>query len=381
MCLWLILYLRSRSANVGLVDRTRLNQLFAKAQADEFQADSDDNAAALAREIKLSLLDDNKEGSAVIDQGRLPRWFKVGFPIGITFVALGIYWFIWGDPHAVDVDRIPRDFLETESSERQNEIYELFESRADARRDDGSAWLRLMQLQWMMGKYDDLIVTHARAEDFGHVSDPSDRWYLLALASKQRRLDNERTVRVLDRVVAAGGELPLLIEMMVYRRALDSGNFREAFLISERVLTKRLPSDIRNILETSRATSVFPHLAMLGPMISVSVIVPNELIQEGWLTVLAKAVDSGPPLAVARRPIVQGQTEKAYEVTLADVMAMQPGHDLSLFDKVVVESRITRGAAVATEKVLFAVTSAAIDPRQNPHVRLEFSPPDETETE
>ena len=380
-CLWLILHVRSRSADVYLVDRPRLNRLFTKAQADEFQEDSDENAADLAREIRLSLLDDEREASDGVDQRGLPTWLKVGFPFGVVLVALAIYWFIWGDPYAVEVERVSRDFLDTESSERQDEIYALFETRADARTDDASAWLRLMQLQWVMGKYDELIITHTRAEDLGHVSNPSDQWYLLALANKQRSLDNDRTLKVLDRVVETGGELPLLIEMMVYRRAIDSGDFREAFLVSETVLTKPLPAEIRAMLETSRVTTLLPHLGSIGPMISVSVAVPEELVQQGWLTVLARAVQGGPPLAVARRPVIQGQTGAAYKVILADAMAMQPGYNLSIFDQVVVESRITLGSAVATEQALFKVTSDVVNPHQNPHINMEFRKDSEAQTD
>ena len=372
-CLWLILHLRGRSSNAYVVDRPRLNRLFTKAQADEFQEDSEENAADLAREIRLSLLDDERETSGDVKQRGLPASLKVGFPFGVVVIALAIYWFIWGDPHAVEVERIPRDFLETESTERQDEIYALFETRAEARTDDASAWLRLMQLQWYMGRYDELIVTHTRAEDLGHVSDPSDQWYLLAHASNQRSLDNERTLKVLDRVVEAGGELPLLIEMMVYRRAIDSGEFQEAFRISESVLTKPLPSEIRTMLETSRVTTLFPHLSSFGPMVSVSVTVPDELIQQGWLTVFARATHGGPPLAVARRPVIQGQTDAPYNIILVDAMAMQPGHNLSIFDQVFVESRITLGSAVATEQPLFTVTSEVVNPHQNPHVNLVFT--------
>lgn len=380
-CLWLILHLRSRSSDAYVVDRPRLNRLFTKTQADEFQEDSDENAADLAREIRLSLLDDERETSGDVEQRGLPTSLKVGFPFGVVVIALAIYWFIWGDPHAVEVERIPRDFLETESSERQDEIYALFETRAEARTDDASAWLRLMQLQWYMGRYDELIVTHTRAEDLGHVSDPSDQWYLLAHASNQRSLDNERTLKVLDRVVEAGGELPLLIEMMVYRRAIDSGEFQEAFLISESVLTKPLPSEIRTMLETSRVTTLFPHLGSLGPMVSVSVTVPDELIQQGWLTVFARAAQGGPPLAVARRPVIQGQTGAPYKIILLDAMAMQPGHNLSIFDQVVVESRITLGSAVATEQPLFTETSDVVNPHQNPHVNMVFTRDSEGEPE
>ena len=380
-CLLLIFQVRSRSADVYVVDRSSLNRLFTKAQADEFQEDSDENAADLAREIRLSLLDDEREPSRGVDQRGLPTWLKAGFPFGVVIIALAIYWFVWGDPHAVEVERVPRDFLETESSERRDEIYALFETRADARTNDASAWLRLMQLQWVMGKYDELIVTHTRAEDLGHVSNPSDQWYLLALANKQRSLDNDRTLKVLDRVVESGGELPLLIEMMVYRSAIDNGDFQEAFLISESVLTKPLPAEIRAMLETSRMTTLLPHLNSLGPMISVSVTVPDELIQQGWLTVLAKATQGGPPLAVARRPVIQGQTGAAYKIILVDAMAMQPGHNLSLFDQIFVEARITMSAAVATDQVLFEVTSEVVNPHQHPHVNMEFTNDREGETE
>lgn len=380
-CLLLIFQVRSRSADVYVVDRSSLNRLFTKAQADEFQEDSDENATDLAREIRLSLLDDEREPSRGVDQRGLPTWLKAGFPFGVVIIALAIYWFVWGDPHAVEVERVPRDFLETESNERQDEIYALFETRADARTNDASAWLRLMQLQWVMGKYDELIVTHTRAEDLGHVSNPSDQWYLLALANKQRSLDNDRTLKVLDRVVESGGELPLLIEMMVYRSAIDNGDFQEAFLISESVLTKPLPAEIRAMLETSRMTTLLPHLNSLGPMISVSVTVPDELIQQGWLTVLAKATQGGPPLAVARRPVIQGQTGAAYKIILVDAMAMQPGHNLSLFDQIFVEARITMSAAVATDQVLFEVTSEVVNPHQHPHVNMEFTNDREGETE
>ena len=361
--------MRSRSEDVYVVDRSSLNRLFTKAQADEFQEASDEDAEDLAREIRLSLLDDEREKSGDVDQRALPTWLKIGFPFGVVIVALIIYWFIWGD------------FLETESSERHDEIYALFETRADARTDDASAWLRLMQLQWVMGKYDELIVTHTRAEGLGHISNPSDQWYLLALANKQRSLDNERTLRVLDRVVEAGGELPLLIEMMVYRSAIDRGEFQEAFLVSESVLTKPLPAEIRAMLETSRVTTLLPHLNSLGPMISVSVTVPERLIQQGWLTVFARAAQGGPPIAVARRPVIQGQTGAAYKIILADAMAMQPGHNLSNFDQVFVEARITLTAAVATDQVLFEVTSEVVNPRLNPHINMEFTNDSEGQTE
>ena len=380
-CLWLIFHMRSRSEDVYVVDRSSLNRLFTKAQADEFQEASDEDAEDLAREIRLSLLDDEREKSGDVDQRALPTWLKIGFPFGVVIVALIIYWFIWGDPHAVEVERVPRDFLETESSERHDEIYALFETRADARTDDASAWLRLMQLQWVMGKYDELIVTHTRAEGLGHISNPSDQWYLLALANKQRSLDNERTLRVLDRVVEAGGELPLLIEMMVYRSAIDRGEFQEAFLVSESVLTKPLPAEIRAMLETSRVTTLLPHLNSLGPMISVSVTVPEGLIQQGWLTVFARAAQGGPPIAVARRPIIQGQTGAAYKIILVDAMAMQPGHNLSIFDQIFVEARITLSAAVATDQVLFEVTSEVVNPHQNPHINMEFTNDREGERE
>ncbi len=372
--IWLFvqLYIGRDARSVSGQDRVKLNRLFTKAQADEFSSDTDEESTALAQEIKYTLLEERATAGDEPKQRTMARWVQFTIPLGVPLLALAIYWFWLGDPLAVDLDRIPRDFLETESMEQQQEIYSLFQKRAADQPSDGSAWFYLMQLQWITKKYDALIVSHTQAEELGHIANDSDQWFLLSVASLQRPLDNPRTIRVLERVAKSNTDLPLLIEMMLYRLAIDQMDYSQAFLVSEQILTKPLMADVRGIIETSRDTNVVPQLMQQGSVVLVMVTVPADLIDQGWLSILARSEGGGPPLAVVRRPLLSGDATRLVKVILNDSIAMQPTLQLSNFESVKIEARITESAAVAAEDAIFRVESEYVNPSDNPLVQLEF---------
>ena len=374
--LWFQLWIGGKSKDTDTVDRPALNRLFTKTQADEFELDADESSAELSREIKLSLLEESQTPNSQKVSYSLSIWTRLGLVLGVPIVAFCVYWFFWGDPLAVELDRVPRNFLESETPEQQQEIYELFQARAKDQPNDGAAWYLLMQLQWLSERYEDLIVTHPLAEAKGHVDTSSDEWYLLALAREQRPIDNERTHRVLDRVVDSGRELPLMIELLNYRRAIDIGDFRKAFLVSEAILTQPLTQDVRQIIETSRRATLIPELEGLMPLVQVLVDVPEGTVDQGWLSVLVRAESGGPPLIVSRRPLPHWHASGVFWFTLSDLLAMQPSISLTDHESVRIEAKITKTAAVATDDALQRIDSAPFDPSQQSVVNIGFTLPE-----
>ena len=372
--LWLAIQLRPKKEHQrkDVVDRSQYNIQLTRDQAKEFGSEGGEEGKELAEEIKLRLLDEESINQSEHSTQLIPKWMRLGLPIGIPLLALGVYWFGWGDPFAVDVDRIERDFLQTESRSRQEEIYTLFKQRANDQPSDGSAWVYLMQIQWLTQRFDELIETHPQADRLGFVDESSDQMFLLALIEKGDHLTNPHTDRVLNRVKESQTELPQAIELMIYQRAVVEQDDQTAFRTSERLLTLPLPHYIRILLENNRTVLVDRFLLKTGPVVFVTVVVPENLVENGWLTVLARAPSGGPPISVVRRPLFHDNAFGSFRIYLHDLLAMQPNVKLSDFSQVVVEARITAGAAVAVDDVLYKIESKIIDPNLNSHIRLDF---------
>ena len=376
---WIWLQVRREVSELDFrsIDRKRLNRLFTRAQAEEFVTEEETAGEDLAQEIKLSLLEEESTEVPSSPQSNLSLPVKLALCCGIPLLALGLYWFAWGDPIAIDVDRVPPDFLNTQSAEIQEDTYQLFKRRAEAQVDDGSAWFYLMQLQWMTNRLDELVTTHPVAAQHGHMDLSMDQWYLLAIANLRRPLDDPHTQVVLDRVIEADVSLPLLIEMMVYRRSIDQGDLASAYAAGESILSKPVASDIRRIMEDSMVATLNPYLQSLGATLVVVVEIPAGLVTEGWLSVIARPVEGGIPVAVQRRPLGHENTQREFKVLLSDLAAMQPSMKLSNFTTVEVEAKISSSSAIGSDDALFRTDPQLVDPHKQSQIHLVFEPASE----
>ena len=323
-----------------------------------------EEVAALEEELALEF-DDNATDRPAEPAERAGRPPLLTLLIGAVIsgaLAIGLY-ALWGEPNA-PVLAMATALMSADdtSAEALVRLEGAISTRLERKPDDGDGWFYLAHLRMRSSDHEGAAAAFASLHELTGGSEQIDLTWAQASFLAAGGVVDDATQEIVDRVLARRPEHPNMLELLAMD-AIRRSSFANAAGYLDRALRQTLSSGRRSLLEETLALTR-TRLDAGRPLIEVTVDVAGPM--PPWLTVFARPVAGGMPLAVVRRPARATQT-----VTLDDAVSMSASSPLSAGGQVEVVARLSRtGSALDS---VAEVVSGPVDATMQPLVHLELT--------
>jgi cytochrome c-type biogenesis protein CcmH len=378
LCAVFYLLVTARGLRGTAYDRNDANVAIFSDRRTELQAEgymqgvTEEDMAQLDDELAMSLLDDEPAGlvSDHVAARPEPSMGVMIVRIGATIlvaIAVALYP-VWGEPHALILEKIPEILSRDISQENRPELERANSAlitRVVAKPNDRDSWFYLGYVRLRTSDFQGAAEAFEMVHNLAGANPEVDIAWAQASYLAAGGTVTAATRRIIDRALRARFDNPEMLEML----AMDSirqNDFGPAAGYLGRLLGQALPAHKRTLLEQALDRSrseLDPERPLI--MVTVSVDHPDP---PSWLLVFARPVEGGAPRAVIRRPVKATQT-----YVLDDVVSMGMGEPLSVGGSVEVVARLSRAGMARTGFEEIQAASQAVDPADQPHVRLSLA--------
>ena len=323
-----------------------------------------DEVAGLEEELALEFDDNAADQPAEPDlrAGKPPLLTLLVGAVSSAALAIGLY-ALWGEPNApVLATATALMSADDTSVDALTRLEGAISTRLARKPDDGDGWFYLAHLRMRSSDHEGAAAAFASLHELTGGSEQIDLTWAQASFLAAGGVVDDATQEVVDRVLARRPEHPNMLELLAMD-AIRRSSFANAAGYLDRALRQTLSSPRRRLLEETLALTR-TRLDAGRPLIKVTVAVAGPT--PPWLTVFARPVAGGMPLAVVRRPARATQT-----LTLDDAVSMSATSPLSAGGQVEVVARLSQ-TGTASDSVA-EVVSGPVDPTAQPLVHLELT--------
>lgn len=360
--------LRRRTANV-LAYRQRQAELEADLAAGLLDGDT---AGALKSELDVRLLRDADTADPASHSGARARWASA--VLALLVVIGGFVGYFAGGSWRIQQQVAQGPQADVPSAESVDAMVGALAQRLQDNPNDVDGWVLLGRSYFVMGRYADAAAAYAEGSRIVDAQEPDllvNQGEALALA-RDRDLQG-RPAQLFDAALAldpAHGKALWYAGLAAQQAGQTAVARRHWVALSQ----QELPEDMRGVLDerlgqldtppataAEAATTAAPAPAddplRLRLAVSVMPALRPQVAADAVLFVFARAA-GGPPMPLA---VYRGRaSELPGQIELHDGMAMQPGLELSAFDRWEVVARISRsgGAQAASGDLQGSLTVA-----------------------
>ena len=323
-----------------------------------------DEVAALEEELALEFVDSAAaQGTGQAERAGKPRLLTlVAGALISAALAIALY-ALWGEPNApVLATATALMAADDTSAAALARLEGAISTRLERKPDDGDGWFYLAHLRMRSSDHEGAAAAFASLHELTGGSEQIDLTWAQASFLAAGGVVDDATQEIVDRVLARRPEHPNMLELLAMD-AIRRSSFANAAGYLDRALRQTLSSGQRALLEETLALTR-TRLDAGRPLIEVTVHVAGPA--PPWLTVFARPVAGGMPLAVVRRPARATQT-----LTLDDAVSMSATAPLSAGGPVEVVARLSQTGS-ASDSVA-EVVSGPVDATAQPLVHLELT--------
>lgn len=345
-----------------------------KADLSDKQDSEEHDDTEQASDIDLILLDDVDSETPSGASSPVTSWFPYATAATLAVVAIAGY-FIWGDPMAIRLENLHKQFQDASTEEQLDEIIELLQARNSSRHGDIASANDLIGTYLIKEDYESVVREHKLAEKRGTNSLVSDVDRVRAAFELDGYRITEETQIVVDRILAQVPDHPLILQLLALQSYALS-DFPKAREYIERLLRQPVGQRVVALFDSLLSETIqrldADHVGVRVNLHIEELKAPNQ-----WLTVFAHIDDGSAPIAVVRRAnAVSGN----YTLLLDDIVSMVPGRNLSSFDRVAIVARLSPSSNVADVAHASQIQSGWVSPSPNTTVSLRLSESVETDS-